>query len=1092
MKNLLFRRTHILRAIQAACVALFLMAATRAQPQTATPVGNGNVSIQGSGTNYEYQGTNPTLASGGTLTIQSGSTITNNGNLTNIINLAQPATIINDGTLTITNSGSVQVDAINDYELTGTLSVTNAAGATASATSTSTGSGFGIRAGAGQVTVTNNGTVSNSGVYGAGMEGYAYAAGGSATVTNTGSVSGPTALAAQSEDGTALITNSGTVTSSEYGIALIANANGVNVHTGTVINSGKVTALSTAGSSSGIYGVNSLGNLTITNNGAAVSATATASGYYADGIEALSYGSGNIVVANNGGKVTAVGNDIGFGIYAEADGGNVAITNSGAVSGSALTNSVSGIYGNTSTGAGSVTITNTGSASGTSPGTGSVSGIYAYAAGNIVVTNSGSATASGDGASLGIEALVATTGNITVTNTGSVSASTTGTGTASGIYASTGSNAQNGAGNITISSSGNVSAVSPGTAYGIVAAAAAGNILVTNTATASATTSAVNSDAYGIYASTNGNITINNKGTAQGMGNNGSGSGIYVVGAGTTVINNSGTAIGSDFGLYVVGAATVNDSGTVSGGVDSITVPTGSTVNLSGSSPLHGLISGGADASSTSQLNFDLTIRSNYTAAKAALDAAIASYDTRYAAAMGVGSVESSVVVLNGFDYQWENFLGISDNLIQGRLFADTPGFHSLGSVLDNLDPNNPQAAKILTALGNVSDAGLPGALAELSPKSLEVFRNVAFDNNTFNDSQINNHLANLRDGLTGFDSSALTIDDPSMDPSLSQVKSHLLAYNPASTPGLVSDTADAVMGGTDMKEMKSPEVNTMPTDRWSSFIAGDVILANLSSNSNLQNADYTTGSVTGGVDYRLDQHFTVGALLAYAHTDVDLDRRGSSATVDSYTPGIYGSYVDGGWYANGLGTYVRNAYTDDRNVDIAGISGDNHGATSGNQGTANLTGGYEFHQGSFKFGPVASLQYVHLAIQSIQEEGPASLNINDQNQDSLRSLIGFEGRFVTNVNTPIGMLSLTPHLSASWQHEYLDDSDGITSQFNGAGGGSFSVQTDNPDRDSAFIDAGLDATLNKNVTIFVDYETQAGQDNFFAQSAQGGVKIGF
>ncbi len=36
------------------------------------------------------------------------------------------------------------------------------------------------------------------------------------------------------------------------------------------------------------------------------------------------------------------------------------------------------------------------------------------------------------------------------------------------------------------------------------------------------------------------------------------------------------------------------------------------------------------------------------------------------------------------------------------------------------------------------------------------------------------------------------------------------------------------------------------------------------------------------------------------------------------------------------------------------------------------------------------------------------------------------------------------------------------------------------------------DATVSKNITVFVDYETQAGQQNSFAQSAQGGVKIGF
>jgi outer membrane autotransporter protein len=379
-------------------------------------------------------------------------------------------------------------------------------------------------------------------------------------------------------------------------------------------------------------------------------------------------------------------------------------------------------------------------------------------------------------------------------------------------------------------------------------------------------------------------------------------------------------------------------------------------------------------------------------------------------------------------------------------------------------------------------------ALAELSPKELQVFRNVAFDNNTFNDEQINNHLANLRDGLTGFDSSALTVQDSSMDPTLNQVRDHLLAYNPAATPGLISDSADSVLGAFDAKDMKSAQVNTMPVDRWSSFIAGNVILADLSNNLNVPDSNYTTGNVSAGLDYRLDDHFTVGALFAYAHTDADLDARNSSATVDSYSPGIYASYVDGPWYGNFLGAYTRNAYTEDREIDINGLGGDNHGGTSGNQGSANLTGGYEFQQGAFKFGPVASLQYVHLSIDSIQEQGPTALDINDQNQDSLRSLLGFEGRF----NARVGAVSLTPHVSASWQHEYMDNGGGITSQFDGAGGGSFSVQTDTPDRDSAFIDAGLDATVSKNVTVFVDYEAQAGQNNFFAQSAQGGVKIGF
>jgi outer membrane autotransporter protein len=521
-------------------------------------------------------------------------------------------------------------------------------------------------------------------------------------------------------------------------------------------------------------------------------------------------------------------------------------------------------------------------------------------------------------------------------------------------------------------------------------------------------------------------------------------------------------------------------------------------VNLDGASPVVGLLKGGTDDTSTSQLNFNLAIRGNRLAADvAALDAAIALYNTDLANAVhGAGhDVDSEVVTINGIDYQWEDFAGVADNLVQGRLYASTPGYGSMGGVLDNL-PNNAASNTILDALGNVPDAGVAAALSQLSPQQLEVFRNVAFDNNTFNVAKINNHLANRRDGATGFDASQLTVQDASMDSTLNEVKSHLLAYNnPASSLGPVSDSTQAMFGAVDMKDTKDTQtvqLATAPSDRWSSFIAGDVLLANLTNSATQQNSDYTTGSVTAGFDYQVDEHFTVGALLSYSHTDASLDTRGSSATVDSYTPGLYASYVNQGWYVNFLGAYSRNAYTSDRVVDIPGLGGDNHGSTDGNQGSVNLTGGYEFQKGAFKFGPIASVQYVHLAIGSTQEEGPTALSIDSQQQDSLRSQLGVEGRFVADVKTPVGPMTLTPHLSASWQHEYMDSSGGITSQFTGTGGGSFVTRTQPPDRDAAFIDAGLDATVNNNVTVFVDYETQAGQQNYFAQSAQGGVKVGF
>ena len=86
----------------------------------------------------------------------------------------------------------------------------------------------------------------------------------------------------------------------------------------------------------------------------------------------------------------------------------------------------------------------------------------------------------------------------------------------------------------------------------------------------------------------------------------------------------------------------------------------------------------------------------------------------------------------------------------------------------------------------------------------------------------------------------------------------------------------------------------------------------------------------------------------------------------------------------------------------------------------------------------------------------------------------------------------LTPHLSAFWQHEFLDGVDNITSQFEGLPVGSFSTQTVAGDSDNALIGVGLDAQVSKAMTIFIDYQAEAGGSSFFGEAASGGVRIAF
>ena len=772
----------------------------------------------------------------------------------------------------------------------------------------------------------------------------------------------------------------------------------------------------------------------------------------------LTPGVAPLTVTNSGTLTAVAGANIGFALFVAGNAAPITITNSGLLSDSGAADS-NAVDVSTATGAVSFTNTASGSVTLTNAGLGYVVKLETGDA-NVTFENAGTISGTTNGVRLG-----SNNGTITSLNTGTITVSGAGN---DGITT-------NGAGRETLTNTGVITGT--GSAYGMIATGGSLLVSLNNSGNISGFT-------HGLTGFANGPLALTNSGTITT-----SGSAIYGSSGGpasTYVITNSGYlhSTGGD-GINLLSSGTVYDSGKITSFGDSINVPSGSAVTLAGAPVINNIIQGGATQASTSTLAFNLVVPyAEYASVQALLRADIAQYNSQSGGYLDFNLGPN-------LNYEILNFAadGITDEVIASRKYSSVPGFSGLGTAIDNFGLN-PNSITILAALSNVSDPGLPNALAELSPKNLEVFRNIAFDNNTFYTDQLNNHLANLRDGMTGFDSSDLSVNSGGVDPGLTQIDDHLKTYRAASRPGL-ADPKD-VKDMQDPKSMQTAQAATEPANRWSTFISGSVILASLDNNVPFQNSQYTTGAVTAGADYRLDDHFTVGALFSYAHSDVDLDYNGSKATVDSYAPGVYASYVDGGWYGNALATYVRNSYTEDREIDIPGIGGDNHGATDGNQGTGNFTGGYEFQRGSFKFGPVATVEYVHLDINSISEQGPTALNIANQSDDSLRTLAGFEGRYATAVDSCYGKWILTPHFSASWQHECLDNSNGITSQFSPAGGGSFATPLDRPERDSAFIDAGLDTELNKTATVFVDYQVQAGQDNFFAQSVQGGVKIGF
>ncbi|HEY0255935.1 MAG TPA: autotransporter outer membrane beta-barrel domain-containing protein, partial [Candidatus Methylacidiphilales bacterium] len=401
----------------------------------------------------------------------------------------------------------------------------------------------------------------------------------------------------------------------------------------------------------------------------------------------------------------------------------------------------------------------------------------------------------------------------------------------------------------------------------------------------------------------------------------------------------------------------------------------------------------------------------------------------------------------------------------------------------------------IVPALNAAGMSGqLQHALDELSPQRLQMLSSVAFNNYTFATQHLDDHLTSVRDGAYGLDTSGFAVTDSTLSPDLSQIKSRLLAWSPAPTPGMLSD-ASSVLGVVKASDPKGPDKISearVPDKNWSAFISGNVVLAHVDQTSDVAKSNYTTGGATAGLDYRVTTNLRVGALMDYEHTDADLDNEGSKAHIDTYQPGIYLAYADKyGFYANGLLSYGHNDYSEDRNIIFGGLNRTAHGSPSGDQYGLNVDGGFDLHRdGGWTFGPAVGLTYVHLGIDNFSESGAdaASLNINSQSADSLRTRLGVDIRY----SDKIASVLLTPHLNISWQHEFMDDSRTLTGQFEQAGLGTFGVQTTGPNRDSALIALGVDAEINSSLTLFLDYLADVGGNDYLGQSAQGGAKLAF
>jgi len=406
--------------------------------------------------------------------------------------------------------------------------------------------------------------------------------------------------------------------------------------------------------------------------------------------------------------------------------------------------------------------------------------------------------------------------------------------------------------------------------------------------------------------------------------------------------------------------------------------------------------------------------------------------------------------------------------------------------------PTDPTFNNANAALGNLLLGGdstdYENALKELSPLKYAALDAQTVGAVDFITNDLDDYLSHRRTDVgtfrpgNGIDLSGLSVFDGNTDPGLQDIAGQLLAFDGnAVDPKSMSDSPGSLITAPNGANLDQ---------RWNVFTRGIVVMSQNFSGGGLQHSDATSGALQFGADYQLTSHFLAGAFFAYGHSSASLDEEGSTASANSYTPGIYASYTNAGWYGNALAAGGVSDFDVNRNIVFPGFFASTQASPTGEEEYGYISGGRDFHAGNWTFGPTGGVQYVHMNTDAFTESGAGLLDlaVNTHSNDSMRSRLGGRIYYAASDGNQIWR----PFIDASWQHEFMENANSFSAGFNGAGVGTMTVESPSNSRDSALISVGTDIDINTDTHVFTAYRVEAGASNFFAQSVEAGVKITF
>jgi subtilase-type serine protease len=391
--------------------------------------------------------------------------------------------------------------------------------------------------------------------------------------------------------------------------------------------------------------------------------------------------------------------------------------------------------------------------------------------------------------------------------------------------------------------------------------------------------------------------------------------------------------------------------------------------------------------------------------------------------------------------------------------FALTPNQRAAAHLLDRV-AFTPNASALVSFLFKEPVTALPDDLGKISPDGLTSFYEVPFSNANIQKMTLESRLDDIHEGTSGFSSNM-------------KVNSATVNFQ---------DRADA--DGKSSKAIVEPILQRLPENRWGVWVTGFGDFVDVDGDGNAQGYNFTTGGVSVGIDYRIGDQLAIGAIGNYFHAWTSLNPSGH-IDVDSGASGLYATWFNHGIYVNGAIYGGHNNYDSSRSS-LGGLAS---GSTQGSEWSAFIGAGYDLHFGLLTIGPIASLQYTDVGIDSFSEKGSlAALDIHSGSAQSLRSDVGFR----TFYQWQIGKIMVEPSLKLLWEHEYKYSALPITAGFAGIAGPSGTFFGPSEGHNSIVVTAGVSVPITSAISTYVSYDGQLGRENYDSNAVTGGLTITF